>query len=274
MVPSSATDGPEAPWRGLAADVERTATVAGRRGLGRLSIEGLRVCERALRSGAVVERVLVAESRLASPDPRLSRLLEELQASGSQIVEAPDEVLDRLTAGRDLGGLVGLVPLPADRGLSGCLAAPDATLLVAVDVEDPGNVGALMRTGLASGIAGFAAIGKSDPFHPRAVRTSMGSLFRLPILRRSELAPFLEELSGRGVATLAAVADGGTPLPELTCLEGAVALFVGNESFGLADPARDVLDLQLTIPMADRVDSFSVNAAAAVLLYGIGRARR
>ena len=70
-------------------------------------------------------------------------------------------------------------------------------------------------------------------------------------------------VAARGVATLAAVAEGGTPLPELPPPAGAVALFVGNESFGLEGPARDALDVRVTIPMADRVDSFSVNAAVS-----------
>ena len=73
--------------------------------------------------------------------------------------------------------------------------APDpARLLVAVDVVDPGNAGALVRTAHASGAAAFVALGVTDPYHPRATRTSLGSLFRLPILRYATTAPFLAEL--------------------------------------------------------------------------------
>ena len=138
---------------------------------------------------------------------------------------------------------------------------------VAVDVEDPGNVGALTRTALASGAVALAAIGVSDPYHPRAVRTSRGSLFKLPIVRYTSAEPLLDELAKLSVRTFGAVSSGGVAPFEDPPDADPLAIFLGNEAFGLPARIRDRMDRLLTIPMRPGVDSFSVNAVAAILLY-------
>ncbi len=134
-------------------------------------------------------------------------------------------------------------------------------------MEDPGNVGALTRTALASGATALIAAGISDPYHPRAVRTSMGSLFRIPILRVQSGKALLDELRTLGVVTIGMVTGGGTPLPRVDLRDTPTALFVGREAFGLDGSTIDSLDHLVSIPMASAVDSYSVNAAAAIALY-------
>jgi TrmH family RNA methyltransferase len=263
-------------WRGVLADIERAATAAGRLAVGRFSIEGTRLHERALTSRTPPESALVAGSYRRSESDRLQRLCEQLEAAGCRLYEVPDAVISTLTEGRRNGAIVGLVPLPRAPRLGQVVAADQrpALLLVAVDVEDPGNVGALVRTALASGASVFVGVGLGDPFHPKAVRTSMGSLFRLPLLRYPRLGPLLDELRELGVATVGAVSSGGASLPCLQLKAPAVALCVGNEATGLQGSTRSALDALVTIPMGSAIDSYSVNAAAAILLYELGRSRR
>ena len=261
-------------WRRVLADVERTTTPKGRGGVGCYSIEGLRLHERALRAGVALRDCLVSESLRDDPRERVAGLLARLRTTGAGIHMAPDAILQRLTEGRGTGAIIGLVPLPQPPALDEILQrrGPGASaILVAADVEDPGNLGALLRTALASGALAAACVGISDPFHPRAVRTSMGSLFKLPVIRYPQPEPLLDRLRGLGVTTLAAVARGGTALPDLPPLAGPLALFVGSEAFGLRGELAAALDLRVTIPMADGVDSFSVNAAAAIVLYEMRR---
>jgi len=248
------------------AAVERTATPRGREQSGYYSIEGVRLHERALRAGVAIESCLFAESLAESPDSRVRRLLDDLEAAGCRLVPAPDEVLATLTEGRGTGALMGLVPLPPNADLAGLLDGArrrggTVGLLVLADVLDPGNVGALLRTALAAGALAVVCVGVSDPFHARAVRTSMGSLFKLPLLRAERLEPLLERLRVLGVSTWGAVAKGGTPLRELPEPATPVALIVGGEAFGLDPGLSGALDARVSIPMAPGVDSLSVNAA-------------
>jgi TrmH family RNA methyltransferase len=151
--------------------------------------------------------------------------------------------------------------------LAKLLEKKHSILLVALDVEDPGNVGALVRTALASGAAGFIAVGVSDPHHPKAVRTSMGSLFKIPVLSYPAYGPLMEELRSAGARSFGAVSSGGIPLPEIDTAGNAVALFMGGEAFGLPEAVVSQLDTLVTVPMVSEVDSYSVNAAAAIILY-------
>lgn len=257
-------------WQRVVAEIGAVRTRQGRCRIGCCWIEGTRVFERALRAGARVERAVTSRAFLADATPRTRALREALEAHGCALEVVPDEALLSLTEGRSLGGLVGLARCPEPSDLAGVLGASDGgapVLLGCVDVQDPGNVGALVRTAHASGARALLAVGSCDAFHPKAVRTSMGSVFRLPVIERSDLGGLLSELAALGVRSLGAVSTGGIPLPRLERGEGRMAVFLGGEAFGLGARQRALLDQLVTIPMGDGVDSYSVNAAAAILLH-------
>lgn len=236
----------------------------GRQRWGCFAIEGTRLHERALRAGRLPLKALVAGDY--GSDPREAELVTALGAAGVQLEYRPHAELAPLLGGRTFGAILGLVPLPPQASLEALLADPGARLMVLIDVTDPGNVGALVRTAHAGGARGLIALGRSDPFHPKAVRASMGSVFKLPLLRASAGA-LLTELRARGVRTVAATTDGDD-LRGFTPDDGAYALVLGSEAHGLE--AGD-WDARLRIPMPEGVDSYSVNAAAAILLYGLSR---
>lgn len=285
MAPSPPPD-----WRGVEVDIRRAASAGGRADIGRFSLEGTRIFERALEAGVAVEAALVSESYRQDPSERIQRLIAGLERVGCAVYTVPDDVVLRLTDGRGNGDVLGLVRIPPQPELADVLEArpptstepgtrPPAaaaggpepgTLLVGVEIEDPGNVGAMVRTARASGAA-FAGVGITDPFHPKAVRTSMGNLFKGPVLRFATVAPLLDELGRLGARTLGAVSRGGIPLPEVLLGDRAVAVFMGSEAFGLPDEVKRAMDTLVTIPMATDVSSLSVNAAAAVLLYELRR---
>ena len=175
-------------WRGMVEQVRRTGTARGRAGSGWFSIEGIRLHERALRAGWQVESAVLGQSFGLAASSRIQTLIHDLEKVGCRLVTVPDEVMVELTGGRDLGAIIGLLQIPDPPALNdvvagGTYGAP--LLLVAADVKDPGNTGALMRTALAAGATAFVACGISDPYHPKALRTSMGSLFKLPVLTLS-----------------------------------------------------------------------------------------
>jgi len=257
------------------AELRRCESPGGRRELGAFSIEGTRLVERALRAGARLRAVLV-DSAYAERGPREARLIAELRAAELELHVLEGGELDELLGGRTYGEILALVERAGEPTLADCLAGGPgrAALLVAVDLRDPGNLGALARTALASGARALVAVGESDPFHPKALRTSMGSLLRLPVLERASARELVDELREAGVTSWGACARGGDPPRSLAAERSAAALFLGSEAFGLDPELVELLDGRVSIPMAPGVDSLSVNAAAAVCLYELlGRYR-
>jgi TrmH family RNA methyltransferase len=247
--------------------IRRTATTRGRAQSGTTSLEGIRLVERALRAGIFIPHVLVSERFRAAPSARGAALLAVLSAAGSQIAVAPDEVVEEMTEGRGLGEILALIPLPPKADLQTLARRSAAPMfLAAVDVVDPGNAGALVRTAHALGADALIAIGRTDPVHPRAVRTSMGSVFKLPLAAFEDLATVAEAMRPLSIQLVGAVSTGGVPVAQARFRPG-VAIVLGGEYHGLGATERALLDACVTIPMPDGIDSLSVNAAAAVLLY-------
>ncbi len=254
--------------------IRRAATARGRAQIGCFSIEGTRLHERALRAGIQVQRAVVGTGFWRSSEPRIQDLLAGLRAGGCRLTEIPDEVLFELTGGRDLGAILGLVALPPQPNLASmiknCRRKP-IVFLAAVDVVDPGNLGAMIRSALAGGAAGFICVGGSDPFHPKTLRTTMGSLFKLPILRVESYEVILQDCHEQDVWTLGTAVTGGIPLPSAPLNRDRLAVFMGSEASGLPIDLLAKLNMRLTIPMVAGIDSYSVNAAAAIVLYEIQR---
>jgi TrmH family RNA methyltransferase len=270
--------------QGLIAMIGRARSPRGRRRAGVYSIEGLRLVERALRAGAPLEAVLMARRLADSVEPRHLVLSEALRAAGCPITVVDDEVLAELTEGRDLGPILGLVRLPPPMTLSELLADAQSPLnpfsaspplfLCAIHIVDPGNVGALTRTGHAAGARALLTSGSSDAFHPRATRIGRGSIFKLPVRHYDTAAALLADLRGHGVALVGTSAAGGIAPDALEWPPRATAVLMGNEAEGLPVETQAVVDYNVTIPMPDGVDSYSVNAAAAIILYTARTARR
>jgi TrmH family RNA methyltransferase len=280
-------------------DVRRIATAKGRARVGAFLVEGRRMLGRALRAGWAPRHVLVGAG-LRREQPDLESALAEVTALGGHLHEVADADLLALSEGRRSGLLAALCPLPDSPPLGAWLVArrtepdrndttqgarvpPDVRLdahdavavyLVMVDVVEPGNVGALIRTGLASGAAGAICVGSTDPFHPKAVRTSLGGLFKLPLVRLANSVGLVETLRERHIHTLATVARDGAPLDRAIWPPGSLAILVGNEGEGLPDRLRDASDGRVTIDLSTAADSYCVNAAAAVCLYEVQRRRR
>lgn len=254
---------------GVIEDLRRAQSPGGRAQLRCCVIEGTRLHERALRAGRVPRAVLASRAFLESTDERERALIAALEGAGCVPLAVSDEVIAEFTGGRGGGEVVGLLPTPEAPKLAD-LAAGGGVLLAAVDVEDPGNVGALSRTALASGASGFLVCGVSDPWHPKSLRTSMGSLFKIPVIEYSDAGAMFAALKDAGVRALAAVSHDGVPLPEVARDEKPVTVLMGSEAFGLAEAIADACE-RVTIPMSAAADSFSVNAAAAVLLYELLR---
>ena len=257
----------------IISDYERALHADGRRHLGLFALEGYRLLERALSTSAPLTHVLLSDQAHLDPSPRLQTLLQNLQRNGEQLISIPQSTMERLTEGRTLGPILALAKIPASPDLptffSQLSLGSRSKILVLDEMMDPGNVGALLRTAHAMGVSAVFAIGGTDPYHPRAARTSMGSIFRVPTLRLTHVDPLLSLFRQHQIFTVGATPEAQTLLPSVVLPDQPVALFVGNEGKGLSSSVRPLLDLLVAIPMTNSVDSLSINAATAVTLYAL-----
>lgn len=259
------------PWQPLVEMYRRTTTAKGRAQSGLFGIEGVRLIERAVRADADLVHILTTAD-FSQRSPRHLKLLDQIAREKIPLTHIPQETMTQLTQKRGLGDIVGIVQLPTKEAASILRSRPDAEpdsclLLVAVDVVDPGNVGALVRTTHALGGTAVFAVGTSDPYHPKAIRTSMGSLFKMPILHYPTLAHLLPILAEAKIETVATVSTGGQLLPLAQLPSHRLAVLMGNEYWGLDKAVETAVQHKITIPMSSDIDSFSVNAAAAIVIY-------
>jgi 23S rRNA (guanosine2251-2'-O)-methyltransferase len=206
--------------------------------------------------------------------------LERLgRAAGAKVRHAPRPKLDRLAGSDHHQGIVAVVADFRYAELEDLLAAAKASgrppLLVVLDgVEDPHNLGAIIRSAHALGSHGVVipkdrAVGVT----PAVAKASAGAVERCPVARVTNVSKALEALKEAGVWSVALAADAPEPLPDLD-LKGATAFVLGSEGEGLRPLVRKTCDLAASIPMAGDIESLSVSASAAVALYEAARQRR
>jgi TrmH family RNA methyltransferase len=153
-------------------------------------------------------------------------------------------------------------------------AREGALIVVLVDVRDPGNAGTVLRAADASGSALVVFAADSvDPYNPKTVRSSAGSLFHVPLAVRPDARALATELSSAGFRTLATVVRDGEDYAELDWATPS-AVFLGNESSGLPPELTAALSAALAIPMAGRAESLNVGVACAVVCFEAFRQRR
>jgi TrmH family RNA methyltransferase len=234
--------------------------------------EGIHLAIDALAAGALIDAAVVSPRLSESDNGRnIERLLRK---NAVEVHVSSDATLDALQDARSPQPVVLIVRRTAPT-LGAVVAGRGGTPLVVVacGVQEPGNLGALWRTADAAGASGFVATeGSVHLTHPRTVRASMGAIFRLPAVEAS-MEAVLKEIKGRGLTVVGANARSAAAYDSLDWT-GPLALLFGGEGSGIPPEAEEALDLRVAIPMAPGVESFSVNAAAAVLLFEAARRRR
>jgi len=206
------------------------------------------------------------------PEAGLHPHVSAARERGVDVVEVDEGVVRALTSAVTPQGLVGVAPF-LDAALD---QLPDFLSLVVVlcAIRDPGNAGTVLRSADAAGAdAVLFTSGSVDVYNPKAVRSSAGSLFHVPIVREADPENTFEMLRGRGLSIYAATADGEHDLFSMD-LSGDVAFAFGNEAWGLPADVRDMTDATVRIPIAERAESLNLAAAATLCLFEVVRQRR
>jgi len=232
------------------------------------AVEGVRIVEEAIRSGLHLRAVLFSESGQV----RAGRLLPQV---GSQVetLLLPDKLFTSMVPSETPQGVAALVRMKS-YVLEDLLAGEQASALVVAvaGVQDPGNLGTILRSAEAFGATGVL-LGENtvSAYNSKVVRASAGSIFRIPLLRQ-ELMSALRSLRERGLRLLATSSHKGNPLKDAG-LTSPLALLVGSEGAGLSREIMAQVDEVVAIPHSHRVESLNAGVAASIALYEAVRQR-
>ena len=228
------------------------------------AIEGARLCADAARSGAAVTAFLY--TRRAAETYR--SYWEPVAAAAQRRFEIPEALMKYAADTATPQGMLCVCAMLDNRpGLD--TIEPHARYLALEDIQDPANLGTVIRTAEALGLSALLlSDGCCDPYNPKVLRGSMGGVFRLPLLPAGDLAHTAEILGRRGVRCFACVPQGGEDLRRAGLSAGAMCL-IGNE--GLRPETAAACTGRLTIPMGGRAESLNAAMAAGIVMWELCR---
>jgi TrmH family RNA methyltransferase len=251
----------------LVKELRRAFSSGDRTSDGCCAIESVRIVEEAIRSGLRFHAVFFRESSQDLAD----RLLPQIGAQVETLV-LPDDVFSSAVATETPQGVAALVKVK-EFDLKDALRPPQPLVLVASGIQDPGNLGTMLRSAEAFGVSGVLLAERTvSQFNPKTVRAAAGSVFRLPVVS-VKLDEVMPALRGHGLRLVGSSSHKGTPADEAD-LSGPVALFIGSEAAGLPRELTSKLDETVVVPHAARVESLNAAVAASVLLYEASRQRK
>lgn len=237
---------------------------------GHMFIDGSRLVEEAVASEIALEALIYTPEWAATE--RGAAVLERLALEQYRGALVPEQVLRAVCDVETPQGVIALAAQPVF-GLEE-LFSDERPLVVALDaLQDPGNVGTIVRAAEAAGASGVAVSpGTAEPYGPKALRASMGSAFRLPIARRTSVDEAVRAATERGLTVLATAVEGGTHYTDHDWRKPTLVL-VGNEGAGLSPDTLALADRIVSIPLAPPVESLNAAVATAVMLFEAVRQR-
>lgn len=238
----------------------------GRKENGLFLLEGVKLLQEAVSSGLEIKDVIVSSTFLKNGMPGTPQL------DRSEIVVVEDLLFSQLATTETPQGILATARMKKQE-LDEVLSQNDAFIVVADAVQDPGNLGTIMRAGLAFGATGIVLTkGTVDPYSPKVVRSAMGALFALPVVADVTFDQVVEQLNARGITSFAMDQNADENLWSASFPE-KIALFLGNEGNGLADEDIKKADRTLAIPISKSSESLNVAIAAGIALAFISSKR-
>ncbi len=236
-------------------------------------IEGLRLSEEALHSNLSLEAVIFSEE--IAKKPKAARVINSLSKICARLVSVSEKLLESISFTKTPQGIIVLAQRPDTSEARLAHNIHDLPLVVIVhQLNNPVNVGAILRTAEAAGATGVIATkNTTDPFSPKALRGAMGSAFRLPIWNGASYREAIEFCHNKGILSVCAAATARLAYTEINWAR-ACALILGPESTGLAVSEINAASEAVRIPMQGSVESLNVSVAAGILLYEAVRQRQ
>jgi len=250
-----------------------------------IGLEGSKLIEEAIRAGLEAEALLVSDSGERELEGILGAASENQPGiPRSRILRTTDKLFAGVAGTETSQGVAGLFRarewgfedvLRGAATSEGAFRGEPALVVVMAAVQDPGNVGTIVRSAEAFGATGAVATqGTANPWSPKALRASAGSALRLPVLRGAALPVLLAQLKMAGLKVYATRAAAGEAQEIVNDLAQPCAIFIGSEGAGLPAEVLNAADVTIAIPMREQVESLNAGVAAAVVLYETARQRR
>ena len=229
--------------------------------------EGPRMFEEAPRER--VREVYFSESFLG----KAPEIWEKVKSSGIPAEILSDHVFSHVSDTQTPQGVLAVVDRK-EAALEQILSETDPLLLVLDGLQDPGNLGTILRTGEGAGVTGIILGGDCvDLYNPKTIRSTMGSVYRMPVCRCRDLTEALTEMKEKGILTYAAHLEGKNSYDQED-YQKPCAFLIGNEGNGLRREVAEAADRWIRIPMKGQVESLNAAVAATVLMFEASRQRR
>ena len=235
-------------------------------------LEGMRLCEEALRSGLKIEAAIYSE-QLAKKD-RAVELIEELERVAEKSASVSETLLESISYTKTPQGIIVLASRPAiEAEYFSAQQTSNPLLVILHRINNPVNVGAILRTAEAAGVTGvITTAGTADPFSPKALRGAMGSTLRLPAWNAVDYRQAIEWSRERSLQIVCADVHGAKSFSEVD-FRLPTAIVMGAESDGLSAEEVALTDVAVRIPMKGSTESLNVAVAAGILFYEAARQR-
>lgn len=235
-------------------------------------VEGLRLGEEALRSGLQVEAVIYSD-QIARKD-RAANLIKKLKSMANTSAEVSEKLLESISYTKTPQGIIVLAARPVHDEQSFAARQPTSPLVVVLhEINNPVNVGAIIRTAEAAGATGvISTANTADPLSPKALRGAMGSAFRLPVWTGQRFGKTIEWLRSRKAQAVCSDLSGALTFSDVNWCKPS-ALIVGRESTGLLHEELAAADNVVRIPMHGAAESLNVAVAAGIILFEAARQR-
>lgn len=231
-------------------------------------IEGIRFVEEAVFSGAHIKYCLLSESLKGD---RVSKLMDNMKSKNIDVYMVEDELIDEICDTKTPQGIAAVVERHEE-------SADDiinrGTLLLIVDrIQDPGNLGTIIRTAHAAGVSGIIlSNGTVDPYSPKVLRSTMGSIFNVPFTEFHDLPEIITKIKELGFKVYGSSLNGSIPYYD-EVYSSKTAIIVGNEANGIDNEVIAQSDSLIKIPMPGGAESLNASVACGILLFEVARQR-
>lgn len=219
-------------------------------------LEGLRICCDAYENGIEFDKLIVSETFL----DKQSESIFKLKNNSISNYLIPDSLFAKISDTDSPQGIIALVKIPNNNKF----IDTNGRYIALENIQDPSNLGAISRTAEALGVSGIVLKSGCDPFSPKSLRASMGTLLRLPIYLTDDLSQFIKEHSLR---SFACVVDSSADAITNVKFENGDILIIGNEANGITKETADNSYKKITIPMLGSAESLNAAAAAAIAMW-------
>lgn len=252
--------------------VRKLGTRKGRTAEGRFVIEGLNLCREAVARGLTIDFLMIPDDwENAGGQEDLSGLRAFTQtcieSSDIRVCSVPARVFSALTDACNGIGIIGVLRMPENDISCAAGLEPGANILVLDRIQDPGNMGTMIRTAVAAGYGMIIAMkGSADIWSPKVLRATAGMIFEIPIVYVNDAGELADVIRRSGKRVAVTDPAGGMPYYKAD-LSRDTALVIGNEGNGISDEVIALADVRVTLPMKGSIESLNAAVSAAILMY-------